>query len=257
MAQPHGPDYHEKLPGLRDYSGADANHGVHGIDEILDVIHQLSAAGIPFCVVGVSALRYYGAARVTDEWDFCVPDDKLATACQLLLDAQHDGNEKYKIDKPPPPVPPSVRHTFPSFRRKCYNFWFILTPSSDCFVDPSLEAHVERSKNGVPYASLIQFARSLLIQQRGSDRADFIDGMNLDIEWGQASDEFVKLKNHRLKDDGYSGGLSPQPLEDRWREIASSEAKQRRIEPLKQGRYFTRWRIIKSPKDPRTKDRPV
>ncbi len=55
----------ETLPGLRDYSGADASHHGHGIDEILDVINQLSAAGIASCVVGVRALRYYGAARVT------------------------------------------------------------------------------------------------------------------------------------------------------------------------------------------------
>lgn len=60
-----GIDY-EKLPGLRDYSGARTSHDGHGIDEILDVINQLSAAGIPSCVVGVRALRYYGAARITD-----------------------------------------------------------------------------------------------------------------------------------------------------------------------------------------------
>ncbi|KAK4126406.1 hypothetical protein N657DRAFT_307068, partial [Parathielavia appendiculata] len=104
---------------------------------------------------------------------------------------------------------PSLRHPFPCFRRKSYNFWFILTPSSNCFVDPSLEAHVERSKNGVPYASLTQFARSLLIQQCRSDIADFIDGMVLDIEWGarhidfkavqRASDGFIKLRNQRLQ----------------------------------------------------------
>jgi len=58
-------DYGE-LPGLRDNSGACTSHSGHGIDEILDVINQLSVAGIPSCVVGVKALRYYGAARITD-----------------------------------------------------------------------------------------------------------------------------------------------------------------------------------------------
>ena len=56
----------EKLPGLRDHSGKEGSHGGHGISEILNVIEQLSASGILSCVVGVRALRYYGAARVTD-----------------------------------------------------------------------------------------------------------------------------------------------------------------------------------------------
>lgn len=38
------------------------------------------------------------------------------------------------------------------------NFWFILVPSSDCFVDLSKANHVERSQNRVPYASMVQFA---------------------------------------------------------------------------------------------------
>ena len=59
----------ETLPGLRDYSGADASHHGHGIDEILGVINRLSVAGIASCVVGVRALRYYGAARVTHVWN--------------------------------------------------------------------------------------------------------------------------------------------------------------------------------------------
>ncbi|KAL2017937.1 hypothetical protein VTK56DRAFT_1529 [Thermocarpiscus australiensis] len=176
---------YEKLPGLRDYSGARASHNGHGIDEILDVIGQLSAAGIPSCVVGVKALRYYGAGRIADEWDLCVPDDKLEAACQLLLRAERNGDTKYEVAKPPYPVPGSLRHTFPCFRLKGYNFWFILVPSSDCFVDPSRADHVERSKNGVPYASLVQFARSLLVQKLWADISDFIDGMDLTIEWGE------------------------------------------------------------------------
>ena len=55
---------HDVLPGLRDYSGAEASKG--GVDEILAVIHHFSAAKVPSCVVGVKALRYYGAARITD-----------------------------------------------------------------------------------------------------------------------------------------------------------------------------------------------
>lgn len=277
-------DY-DLLPGLRDYSGAAPSH--HGIQEILAVIDRLAAAEIPSCVVGVKALRYYGAARLTDvgrcrlenpqsprsltvrkqEWDLCIPDERLEDACALLLRSD-DGDAKYEVAKPPPPVPWSLRHTFPCFQLRGYNFWFILTPSSDCFVDPSNPDHVEKSRNGVPYASIVQFARSLLLQNMTADIADFVDGMDLTIEWGEQnigfdtlqeeSARFIEIRNQRVKthsDD--SGWLSPQALRPLWEETASKEAKEKRIEPMKQGRYFTRWRRIKSPEDPRTKDRPV
>ena len=118
--------------------------------------------------------------------------------------------------------------------------------------------------------SLVQFARSLLVQNLTADLGDFIDGMDLTIEWGaehigfkalqEENTRFVALRNQRVDDS--SGGdygyiSSKQPLERLWNSIASKEAKERRIEPIKQGRYFTRWRRIKSPEDPRTRDRPV
>ncbi|KAL2131436.1 hypothetical protein VTI74DRAFT_5105 [Chaetomium olivicolor] len=252
----------ERLPGLRDYSGALASHTGHGLGEILKVVTQLSAVGIPSCVVGVRALRYYGAGRATDEWDLCVPDDKLDEAQHLLL-----SSAQYETVTPPPSVPGSLRHTFPCMRLEGYNFWIILVPSSDCFVDPSSADHVEKSHNGVPYASLAQFARSVLVQQQLADIGDLIDGMDLDMEWGkrnigfeklqEESVKFAELRTQRLTSCGYSGGLSPQDMARMWQESASKEAKERRIEPLKQGRYFTRWRSINRPEDPRTRDRPV
>jgi hypothetical protein len=60
------PETYERFPGLRDHSGEQGSHGGHGIIEILDVIGRLSTVDIPSCVVGVKALRYYGAARITD-----------------------------------------------------------------------------------------------------------------------------------------------------------------------------------------------
>jgi hypothetical protein len=101
-----------------------------------------------------------------------------------------------------------------------------------------------------------------------ADISDFIDGMDLSVDWGVRNIGFQKLQKEsaifierRNKqatvDSGRYGFLSPQPLEELWNEMASTEAKKRRIEPMKQGRYFTRWRRIKSPEDPRTKDRPV
>jgi hypothetical protein len=100
-----------------------------------------------------------------------------------------------------------------------------------------------------------------------ADIADLVDGMDLDIEWGMRnigfdtlqaqSIEFVEHQNRLLTSHGEAGGLSIQDMEKIWRESASKDAKERRIEPMKQGRYFTRWRNIKYPEDPRTKDRPV
>jgi len=54
----------DDLPGLRDYSGKQSHS--KGVDEILDVVHKLAAAQIPSCVVGVKALFYYGANRITN-----------------------------------------------------------------------------------------------------------------------------------------------------------------------------------------------
>jgi hypothetical protein len=101
-----------------------------------------------------------------------------------------------------------------------------------------------------------------------ADIADFVDGMDLDVEWGEknigfaalqeASGEFIERRNRRVQASGEDYGyLSPQIWKLLWDERATKEAKAMRIEPLKQGRYFTRWRRIKSPEDPRTKDRPV
>ncbi|EAQ84259.1 hypothetical protein CHGG_10663 [Chaetomium globosum CBS 148.51] len=249
------------LPGLRDFSGKDTSP--QGVNEILEVVDHLASGNIPSCVIGVKALRYYGAAR---EWDLCIPDDKLEEACHVLLSTA--GGDKYEVAQGPHPVPWSRRHTFTCFRLKGYNFWFILVPSSDCFVDPSTASHVEKSRNGVPYASLVQFSRSLLLQQMVADISDFIDGMDLTVDWGtqnigfealqKDSACFIERRNeHATVDSGRYGFLSSQSLEQLWNEMASKEAKERRIEPMKQGRYFTRWRRIKSPEDPRTKDRPV
>ncbi|KAJ4289257.1 hypothetical protein N0V88_007007 [Collariella sp. IMI 366227] len=156
--------------------------------------------------------------------------DRLAA--YLLL-----GSAEYETAKPPPPVPNSLRHTFPCLGLRGFNFWIIL------------------------------FARSVLVQQLVVNISDLIDGMDLDIDWGERKIGFETLqeegvrfaerRSQRLKSQGCDGGLSRQDMAKMWRDSASQEAKQRRIEPLKKGRYFTRWRRIKSLEDPRTKDRPV
>lgn len=61
------PDIHDLLPGARDDAGLEPDN--HGVTAILDVVQRLAAADVPSCVVGVRALRYYGAGRVTNVFD--------------------------------------------------------------------------------------------------------------------------------------------------------------------------------------------
>jgi hypothetical protein len=42
----------------------EASGNGHGPQEILEIIKRLDKAGIPSCIVGISALMYYGAKRV-------------------------------------------------------------------------------------------------------------------------------------------------------------------------------------------------
>lgn len=157
----------------------------------------------------------------------------------------------------------SFRHLNPIFKLKGAGFFFILTPSSRCFIDPRPE-YCELSNKGIPYPQMPQFGRSLLVLQNGSNLADFIDGMNLDEAWGEENIdfddlqsrgiEFMKAQNVELqaRDLGeYNVNVDFRRL---WNEVVRE--KEGRIEPMKKGRYKTRWRRIKNDTDPRQRDRP-
>ena len=93
----------DKFPGIRDYSGAQPSHKGHGIDEILDVVHRLAVAGILSCVVGVRALRYYGAARVTDvrKYEFPASQPILPSLC-IGMGSLHPGRQTRNSPASPP-----------------------------------------------------------------------------------------------------------------------------------------------------------
>jgi hypothetical protein len=55
------PQAKNMFPGLRMNTGRPTK----GVGEAREVIELLSAAGIPACVIGVHALRYYGAGRIS------------------------------------------------------------------------------------------------------------------------------------------------------------------------------------------------
>ncbi|KAK3377514.1 hypothetical protein B0H63DRAFT_524802 [Podospora didyma] len=280
----------------------------NGIAEILDVIEQLSAAEIASCVVGANALRYYGAERGQDEWELCVLDEQLEAA-RLIFTQQTPVStpatapvptpapspamdDEKEVETPDPipdtetsrkyepatlasyPTPGSLRHTFPSFHLRGYVFYFTLIPSSDSFIDPTSWEHVEKSKTGVPYASLIPFARSLLVQREASDIAQLIDGMHLNIAWGRENLNLRDLKAESFKFDegravklrlhGCKVSFAPdKEVDEIWLKEAGDEARQKRMaggggggSGGKKGRFLTRWRAPKrEPEDPRHKDR--
>lgn len=142
-------------------------------------------------------------------------------------------------------------------------FFFILTPSSQWFIDPRPE-YCEMSKTGIPYPRMPQFARSLLLLQNGSDLADFVDGMDLDERWGEENInfddlqlrgvEFTKAQNAELEAMDLGQFNINVDYRRKWNQVVDN--KERRIEPIKKGRYKTTWRRIKNDIDPRQRDRP-
>lgn len=155
-------------------------------------------------------------------------------------------------------MPLSLRHLNPTFQLKDAIYFFSFTPSSRCFIDPNTE-NCELSKSGVPYPKMRQFARAILATQNGGNLEDFVDGMDLDEKWGEENIDFDDLQvkgiefANRLNPELQAANLSQlnvrTDFRKRWNAIVSR--KERRIEPIKKGRYKTQWRRIKNDMDPR------
>jgi hypothetical protein len=88
--------------------------------------------------------------------------------------------------------------------------------------------------------------------------------MNLNGEWGEENIdfndlqvkgiEFSKAQNAELQARNLGQLNAKVDYRNLWNSIAGE--KEGRIEPMKKGRYKTRWRRIKNDKDPRQRDRP-
>lgn len=189
----------------------------------------------------------------SQEWDICVRHHQLKDAEHLFAE-----NDQYEPAEPPHPVWDTLRHLYPIFKVKSVGFFFILTPSSQYFIDPRPE-NCEVSMKGILYPKMSCFARALLVSQNRADVADFIDGMDLDEAWGEENIDFGDLQVKGLE---FSAALNVElrarnmiPLNmnidyrSEWNRIVGN--KNKRIEPMKQGRYKTRWRRIKNDIDPR------
>lgn len=271
------------LPGLRSWSGRDIEP-----EDVKEVIGLLDKVGVPACVVDVYALRYYGAGRISNvsevhtprlslarshpkskktkllnyikEWNICVPDKDFDTATDLF---QND--VRFALAKPVSTLDYSLLHTRPTFRMTGVGFYFIIVPTSDCFIEPSPD-NCELSSKGISYPKMHHFARSLLVLQ--NDRCnlnDFIDGMDLDKEWAEVNVDYEELQyqglefTRKFNAELEKEGLGKLKLDVDYRNLwnLSVDEKVKRIEPMKQGRYKTRWRRIKNDTDPRQRDRPI
>jgi len=149
-----------------------------GSQQAKDVTDALESAGIPCCLVGVAALKYFGAARISEDWTICVPTEQLSAASSVL-----QSQSTHELCAPRNPYPERLFHTFPLFKLKGSVAWIQLVPSSDCHFECT-PSNFERSHKGLPYARLDIFAQSLLDTYDLVDLVDLIDGMDLSPEWG-------------------------------------------------------------------------
>ncbi|KAJ4387217.1 hypothetical protein N0V93_007806 [Gnomoniopsis smithogilvyi] len=243
-----------ELPGLRTHGGREVKP-----EDVKEVIRLLGQVGAPACIADVHALRYFGAGRLSNEFDICIPDEKLDSARMIF-----ENDARFEEALPAPPQFKSLRHTRPTFLMKDVYFVFILIPASDYFIDPSPDC-CELSIKGIPYPKLHLFARSLLVLQNPSNLCDLIDGMDLDKEWGESNLDFDDLQRKGLEFsrkqnvmlEQMDAGTLNLNVDYRSKWNIKVDEKEKRIEPMKKGRYKTRWRRIKNDRDPRMKDRPM
>ncbi|RDL37583.1 uncharacterized protein BP5553_05016 [Venustampulla echinocandica] len=246
-----GPD-----PELRDRYDSDG-----GKAEVHEVIKVLENAGISCCVVGTSALRHFGAPRVTEDWSICVPSDKLEHAASLFQTGRL--LEHYDPTSPRTVQPHSLYHTFPFFKRKGFFMWIVLVPSWDCQLE-CIPENFERGHAGVPYPRLEVFTQSLL-DTSDFNLVDLVDGMDLTEEWGLANlrlegtpdAAYIAKKNEAIRSSIpltdtsciLELGTNPQERIRTWQEVVRSKSARIGLEFPKEF-YATRFRL-KGSQDPR------
>ncbi|KAF5551070.1 hypothetical protein FMEXI_3553 [Fusarium mexicanum] len=164
------------------YTKKRASNNGHGTDDALAVTRILEAADIPCCMVGTSALIFYGAARVRNDWEICVPAHLIDKAVALLQSEPHSAT--YHVAKPWDTPSSSLIHTWHRFKHCETNFSFVLVPDRDVHIvcEPS---NFTRSLRGLPYPKLDVFIQSCLDSGDELQLCDVIDGTDLPEEWGE------------------------------------------------------------------------
>ncbi|KAF2490759.1 hypothetical protein BU16DRAFT_516621 [Lophium mytilinum] len=240
-----------------------ASCGGAGTLEILEVTRLFEKAGLPCCMVGISALIYFGAWRVRNDWEICVPTDMVNEAAALL-----NSEDIYVTYQPGPVQPWSLLHTFPRFKVKGKSLYIIITPSEDSHLDCSA-SNIERSRMGLPYPTLETFTQSLLDRNDIVTLTDLVDGMDLTYEWGlqhlklDSENDVVwaEQKNEKIRSsvpatqDSCLLELSttPMSLKDTWHNVVQGKDSRIGMECPKEV-FATRFRV-RGDGDPRLRDR--
>ncbi|WEW60956.1 hypothetical protein PRK78_006444 [Emydomyces testavorans] len=225
----------------------------HGTPEVLEITKILENAGICCCLVGISALKYYGAWRVRHDWEICVPTDMLEKASQIFKSEPHC--QTYETCAPNIPQISSLLHTFPRFKIKGVYLYFVILPAEDAHLN-CVPSNIERSQTGLPYPKLSVFAQSLLETYDEVALTDLVDGMNLTEEWGSENldlagttdGSYALLKNEKIRasvpptEDTYLLELPRRPGSKRtiWERIVSTKERRMGIE-LPKEHYATRF----------------
>ncbi|KAF5659101.1 hypothetical protein FCIRC_12622 [Fusarium circinatum] len=164
------------------YTKKRASNNGHGTDDALAVTRILEAADIPCCMVGTSALIFYGAARVRNDWEICVPAHLIDKAVALLQSEPHSAT--YHVAEPWDKPSSTLIHTWHRFKHYETNFSFVLVPDRDVHIvcEPS---NFARSLRGLPYPKLDVFIQSCLDSGDELQLCDVIDGTDLPEEWGE------------------------------------------------------------------------
>nr|OQO29738.1 hypothetical protein B0A51_02285 [Rachicladosporium sp. CCFEE 5018] len=256
---------------------AEAQRKGHGVYLVQEVIKLLEAAGHVCCVTGVKALRYYGAARVSDEWRICVPNSDFAAATQLIDSMP----EKFERVDPPMPQLRSLIHTYPRYRsmqKDSRELGFFIMPSSEDFLGDLNDSLIERSPNNIPYPMLEIFAHNLVSIQKWDHLTALVDGMDLSLEWGQEHLRLGTLSGEKVEqcrakiaeyseslvdpeqlDTRSAGGLTIDGIDksERWTTIASRKQLRARSDHYFKANWKTRF-MRNGRGDPRIRpDRPV
>lgn len=186
-----------------------------------------------------------------------MPDEHLATATDLFRHAAAAA-ARFAPAKSVPTLDYSLLHARPTFAMAGVCFYFILVPTSDCFVDPRPDQCERSHHQGIPYPQMAQFARSVLVQQnQRCIMNDFIDGMDLDKAWAEAHVDFADLQvRGRAFTEEFNAALAAQGLRTLKLDVdyrslwnRAVDDKEKRIEPMKKGHYKSRWRQIKNDTD--------
>lgn len=205
-----------------------------GVKEMLEVVSILKDIHIPCCAIAEAALIYFGAARLMDEWNICVPMDLLVLAADTL---------QAHSDRFAPFRPSAVYHLgslnqqFPRFKFLNANLFFVIIPAQDCHISCK-SANFELGQTGMPFPKLDIFAQSLLDTNNGVDLEDLVDGMNLSMEWGEENLDldgttdvaWANWKIEALERDGktlHGWNSTPESRREIWQSTVSADRKKR------------------------------